>query len=266
MTGAGWIVAAGAAVAVAVLLWPLRSMPKPPATVAGAPLGPLVSPAAALASGAAGWALSGRVSVGVSVGAMSAAVAVAAEVWVLSRKRIAVTEALSRLAGAVFNQAAVADSVTDALAQACESVAGPVGAAAEAMVQEAQGAGLEVAAERFGRRVGIPAAVWLADVVVVADATGASWAAPVKALEAEVTEAAATARRFGTAVASLMPALVAVLAVCSASVAAVIVTSRDAGRWLLDGPGALLLMTVSALTAAWCVVVLRPARNLVTER
>ncbi len=209
---------------------------------------------------------SGRVVLGIAVVAPMAVCATAVQVLVASRGQMANTEAMARFTGALANQVSAADTVIDALAQAAVPVSGPVGTAATLLVNDAEEIGLEEAARRFAQRVDAAPASWLADIITVADDSGSGWAGPMKALEAEVNEAAVTARRFHSQVAALMPSLVVVVMLAAVIVAGVGWASADAGRWLLDGTGAAVLVVTSGLAAGWCAGALLPARNFARSR
>ena len=263
MSPAGWLIVLGGAAVLTVLLWPasgtrwsLRAggrprRPRPP-----------VEPLAAVA--AAGAALAAGLAAGHAAAAALCAVVCTAAIRVLlaSRRWCATAEGVARLAGVLANQASVAVTAIDALRHAGPLVTGRVGQAAVEMAADAETSGMEPAAERFAARVPSAAARSLANLLVVAAEGGGRWAETVRVLEAEASEAAATARLFHARVAAAMPTLAVVTSLGAGLVAGSAWTARDVGAWLAGPQGAMLVLGGAAVMAVLCARVLLPARAL----
>ena len=263
MSAAGWIIAAGGAAVLAVLLWPaaggrwsLR------ATARGHQRVRLPAEPSAAAAAAAVVIVVGLSAGHAVAAALCAAVCTAAiRVLVASRRWTATAEGVAGLAGVLANQASVAVTVTDALAKAAPLVSGPVGAAAVAMAADCEDVGVENAAEGFAARVRSPAARTLADVVAVSAEGGGRWAETVAVLEAEASQAAATARLFGARVATAMPTLALVVMLGAGLVVGAGWAADDVAEWLAGTQGAMLLLGGSSAMAAISARVLLPARS-----
>ncbi len=261
MNASGWLIVAGGAIGVAIMLWPasgtrwsLRSREGRRRTRVPAEL-----PAAA----ATGSAL---IVLGLSAGHAAAAAicavvcTAAVKVLLVSRRRVAVAEGVARFASVLTNQAAVAVTASDAVARAAPLVSGPVGAAAVAMAADCENVGVDVAAERFAARVPSAVARSLADLISVSAEGGGRWAETVAVLEAEASQTATTARLFHARVAVAMPTVALVVLLGAGLVAGAGQVAADVGAWLAGGRGAALLMAGAAVVAALSARVLLPAR------
>ena len=262
MSAAGWTIASGGALVLAIILWPAdgtrwslrvrtgrRRRARLPAELpAGAGAAALMI-VVGLASGHA------------TAAAMCAVVCTAAlKVLMASRRRAATAEGVARLAGVLANQASVAVTVSDAVAKAAPLVSGPVGHAAVAMAADCESVGVDVASERFAARVPSAVAGSLADLVAISAEGGGRWAATVAVLEAEASQTAATARLFHARVAVAMPTLVLVVLLGAGLIAGAGQVAADVGAWLSSTRGAMLLMAGAAVIAALSARVLLPAR------
>ena len=262
MSTAGWLAAAGGAALLVVVLWPadgtrfsLRARgtksrrTRPPAEALVAVLAAVVVLAVGLAPGHAAAAA-----------ICAAVVAASLKVLTISRRRVIVAEGVARLSGVLANQASVAVTVSDAVAKAAPLVSGPVGKAAVAMAGDCEEVGVDVAAERFAARVPSTVAGSLAELVAVAASGGGRWTRTVEVLEAEASEAAATARLFHTRVATAMPTLAIVVLLGAGLVAGSGQVATDVGDWLADSRGAGVLAAGSAVIAVLSARVLLPSR------
>ena len=264
MSAGGWIVATGGALVLAIVLWPadgtrwsLRArgvrrhrVRLPVELPAGAAIGALV-----LVSG-----LSAVHAAAATVGAVVCTSAI--KVLVASRRRMATAEGVARLAGVLANQASVAVTVSDAVAKAAPLVSGPVGAAAVAMAEDCEVLGVEAAARRFAARVPSAVAGSLADLVAVAAEGGGRWARTVEVLEAEASQAAASARLFHGRVAAAMPTLALVVVLGAGLIGAAGLVATDVGEWLTGRQGAALLLTGATVIAVLSARVLLSARTV----
>ena len=263
MSAAGWVIAAGAATVLVILLWPatgtrlsLRGARR--ARRARLPAEPPAGAAAAMLA-----ALGGLSPVHAAAAAVCAVTCAAAvRVLVVSRRWTATAEGVARLAGVLANQAAVAVSVTDAVDRAAALVSGPVGDAAVALAEDCQRVGVAIAAERFAAAVPSSAAKSLADLVTVSAEGGGQWAQTVNILETEASQAAITARLFHAQVATAMPTLALVTALGAGLVAGASWAAEDVGAWLAGPQGATLVFAGACAVAALCARVVLPARAI----
>lgn len=264
MSAAGWIITAGGALAVAVLVWPAsgtrwsmrvktgprRRMRLPGEPLAGAAAATLVV-AAGLAPGHAAAA------------AISAVVCAAmVNVLLASRRWGSTADGVARLAGVLANQASVAVTVTDAVGRAAPLVSGSIRKAAMAMAAECETIGVDVAAERFAARVPSSAARSLADLVAISAEGGGRWAETVEVLEQEASQAAATARLFHARVAATMPTVALVIVLGAGLVAGAAWAADNVGAWLAGPGGAMLLLGGSTVVAVLSARILLPARAI----
>ena len=264
MSAAGWIITAGGALVIGVVLWPAsgtrwsmrfgtglrRRTSIPTEAVGGA--------AAAMLTAAAGLAPGHGAAAAISVVVCAAAV----KVLLASRRWNATAEGVARLAGVLANQASVAVTVTDAIGRAAPLVSGSIGRAATALAADCEAVGVDVAAERFAARVPSSAARSLADLVAISAEGGGRWTETVEVLEQEASQAAATARMFHARVAATMPTLALVVVLGVGLVAGAAWSADDVGTWLAGPGGAMLLLGGSAVVAALSARVLLPARAI----
>ncbi len=272
-----WIIVLGGTAALTVLLWPasgtrwsmrggVGSSVRSGSGVGGSVRSrrarlPAELPSAAAAAGAT--LASGLVVGHAAAAALCSVVCIAAmKVMLASRRWTATAEGVARLAGVLANQASVAVTAVDALRHAAPLVSGPVGDAAEEMAADAERLGMAPAAEHFAARVPSAAARSLANLLTVAAEGGGRWAQTVSVLEAEASEAAATARLFHARVAAAMPTLAIVTSLGAGLVAGSAWTARDVGAWLAGPQGAMLVLGGAVVIAALCARVLLPARAL----
>ena len=262
VNAAGWIVSAGGALMLAVMLWPAdgtrwalrargsrRRRTRPPAElVAGLGAAVLM----VMLGLAAGHAAAAAACAAVSTAAL--------KVLLGSRRQVATAEGVARLAGVLANQASVAVTVSDAVAKAAPLVSGPVGAAATALAEDFEIVGVDAAARRFATRVPSAVAGSLADLVAVAAEGGGRWTQTVEVLQAEATQTAATVRLFHSRVATAMPTLALVVLLGAGLVAGAGQVATDVGDWLAGPQGAALLATGAAVIVALSARVLLPAR------
>ena len=268
MSAPGWIIAAGGTLVLAFMLWPadgtrwsLRARTRGPRRVRL----PAELPAAAAA--AAMMIVLGLAPGHAAAAALCAVVCTAAmKVLVASSRRASIAEGIARFAGVLANQASVAATVTDALAKAAPLVSGPVGAAALAMATDCESVGVDIAAERFAARVPSEVAGSVAELIAISAEGGGRWAQTAAVLEAEASQAAATARLFHARVAVAMPTLALVVLLAAGLVAGAGQVATDVGAWLAGTQGATLLATGAAVVAALSARILLPARAAVGLR
>lgn len=261
MSAAGWIIASGGALILAIMLWPADGTRWSLRARAGRRRARLPAELPAGASAAALMIALGLTAGHAAAAAMSAVVCTSAtKVLVTSRRRAATDEGVARLAGVLANQASVAVTVSDAVAKAAPLVSGPVGHAAVAMAADCGTVGVDVAAERFAARVPSEVAGSLADLVAISAEGGGRWAETVAVLEAEASQTAATARLFHARVAMAMPTLALVVLLGAGLIAGAGQVATDVGAWLASTRGAMLLAAGSAVIAALSARVLLPAR------
>ena len=264
MSAAGWIIAAGGALAIGVVLWPasgtrwsmrVRSGPRRRTSIPAEAVGGAVAAAVAMAAGlAVGHAAAAAISVAVC--------AAAVKVLLASRRWNSTAEGVARLAGVLANQASVAVTVTDAIGRAAPLVSGSIGRAVKALAADCETVGVDVAAERFAARVPASAARSLADLIAISAEGGGRWVETVEVLEQEAAQAAATARMFHARVAVTMPTLALVVVLGAGLVAGAAWSADDVGAWLAGPGGAALLLGGSAVVAVLCARVLLPARTI----
>lgn len=262
MSAAGWIIAAGGALALAVALWPAggthwslraRTGLRPRARI------PAELPAAA-------GAFAAVIVVGLAAGhAVAAAICSlvctsAVKVLVTSRRRVTTAEGVARFASVLANQAAVAVTAADAVAKAAPLVSGPVGEAAAVLASDCESVGVDIAAQRFGARVPSAVAGSLADLIAISAEGGGRWAETVAVLEAEASQTAATARLFHGRVAVAMPTLALVVVLGAGLVAGAGQVASDVGAWLAGPQGAAVLLAGAVVIAMLSARVLLPAR------
>ncbi len=264
MSAAGWIITAGGALVIGVVLWPasgtrwsmrvgtgLRHRARIPAEAMSAAVAAILALAVGLAVGHAAAA------------AISAVVCAAAvKVLLVSRRWNSTAKGVARLAGVLANQASVAVTVTDAIARAAPLVSGSIGRATTALAADCEALGVDVAAERFAARVPSSAARSLADLIAVSAEGGGRWAETVEVLEEEASQAAATARMFHAQVAATMPTLALVVVLGAGLVAGAAWSAHDVGSWLAGPGGATLLLGGSAVVAVLSARVLLPAHAI----
>ncbi len=262
MSAAGWIIASGGALVLAIMVWPADGTRWSLRVRTGRRRRARLP--AELPAGAAAAAL--MIVVGLTAGhgaaaAMCAVVCTAAmKVLVTSRRRATTDEGVARLAGVLANQASVAVTVSDAVAKAAPLVSGLVGHAAVAMAADCETVGIDIAAERFAARVPSAVAGSLADLVAISAEGGGRWAETVAVLEAEASQTAATARLFHARVATAMPTLALVVLLGAGLIAGAGQVATDVGAWLASTQGATLLAAGAAVIAALSARVLMPAR------
>ena len=215
----------------------------------------------ALPSLAAGGVAAWRVGVltGLAVALLMGVCATTARVMSASRREVSRTEAMSRLAAVLANQAMVSSTVAEALSRSAPLVTGPVGQAAARMAEECAAGDVPAAAEAFVRAVPCAPAEWLADIVAITAAGGGRVGDALSVLEIRTGEHAATVRLFHAKVAALLPQLIAVVALGAGMVMAVAVAAADVGTWLAGPQGQLLTLLSSGLTVLLAARVLLPA-------
>lgn len=261
MNGVGWIISTGGAVAAAVLIWPASGTRW--SLRAKAPRRRNRVPVELAAAAAAGTAM---ITLGLAPGHAAAAAmcavvcASAVRVLVMSLRRVAVAEGVARFASVLANQAGVAVTAADAVARAAPLVSGRVGTAAVAMASDCESLGVDIAAERFAVRVPSAVAGSLADLIAISAEGGGRWAETVAVLEAEASQAAATARLFHARVAVAMPTLSLVVLLGAGLVAGASQVATDVGSWLAGGQGAALVAAGAVVIVALSARVLLPAR------
>lgn len=262
MNASGWLVVAGGAAVLAIMLWPAGGTRLSMRARTGRRRGPRIAaewPAAA-AAGAA-MIVAGLAAGHAAAAAVCAVVCTSAvKVLVQSRRRVATAEGVARFASVLANQAAVAVTAADAVARAAPLVSGPVGKAAVAMAADCERVGVDVAAQRFAARVPSAVAAALADLIAISAEGGGRWAETVSVLEAEASQTAATARLFHARVAVAMPTLAMVVLLGAGLVAGTGQVAADVGQWLAGSQGAALLLAGTAVIAALSARVLLPAR------
>lgn len=264
MSAAGWIITAGGALAVAVLVWPASgtrwSMRARTGSRrrTGVPAEPVAAAAAAITTLAAGLAAGHAAAA--AIGAVVCASAL--KILVASRRWSATAEGVARLAGVLANQASVAVTVTDAIGRAAPLVTGAIRRVAVALAADCEAVGVDVAAERFAARVPSSAARSLADLIVVSAEGGGRWAETVEVLEQEASQAAVTARMFHARVAAIMPTLAIVVVLGTGLIAGAAWSAKDVGTWMAGPGGAMLLLAGSTLVAVLSARVLLPARAI----
>lgn len=264
MSAAGWIITAGGALVIGVVLWPasgtrwsmragtgLRRRATVPTEAAGGAVAATLAVAAGLSPGHGAAAA-------ISVVVCTAAV----KVLLASRRWNSTATGVARLAGVLANQASVAVTVTDAIGRAAPLVSGSIGRAATALAADCEAVGVDVAAEQFAARVPSSAARSLADLVAISAEGGGRWVETVEVLEQEASQAAATARMFHARVAATMPTLALVVVLGAGLVAGAAWSADDVGAWLAGPGGAMLLLGGSAVVAALSARVLLPARAI----
>ena len=263
MNATGWIITAGGAVAIAVLVWPasgtrwsMRVRADQPHRRLRLPGEPLAGAAAATLAVFAGLAVGHAAAAAISAVVGTAAV----KVLLASRRWGSTAEGVARLAGVLANQASVAVTVTDAVARAAPLVSGSIKKAATALAADCEAIGVDVAAERFAARVPSSAARSLADLIAISAAGGGRWAETVEVLEQEASQAAATARLFHARVAAAMPTLALVIVLGAGLVAGAAWSADDMRVWLAGPGGAALLLGGSVVVAVLSARVLLPAR------
>ena len=263
MSASGWIITAGGALAVAVLLWPASGTRWSMRNTAGPRRMRLAAePVAGVAAVALAMA-AGLTPGHAAAAAISAAVCTAAvKVLLASRRWTSTAEGVARLAGVLANQAAVAVTVTDAVGRAAPLVSGSIRRAVMALSAECETVGVQVAAERFAARVPSSAARSLADLIAISAEGGGRWAGTVEVLEQEASQAAVTARLFHARVAATMPTLTLVIVLGAALIAGASWSADDVGAWLAGPGGAMLLLGGSVVVAALSARVLLPARAI----
>ncbi len=264
MTASGWIIVAGGAAALTLMLWPTGGTRL--SLRAGAKHRRRAGiPAELPAAAAAGAAM---IILGLAAGhAVAAAICAvvctsAVKVLVMSRRRVAVAEGVARFASVLANQASVAVTAADAVARAAPLVSGTVGEAATAMAADCESVGVDIAAERFAARVPSAVAGSLADLIAISAEGGGRWAETVTVIEAEASQTAATARLFHARVAVAMPTLALVVLLGAALVAGAGQVATDVGEWLAGGQGAALLVAGAVAMAALSARVLLPAQAI----
>lgn len=262
MSAIGWIVTAGGALAIGVLLWPASGTRWSMRVGTGFRRRRGIPAEAVAATVAATLAVAAGVTpVHAAAAAIGVAVCAAAiKVLPASRRWNSTAEGVARLAGVLANQASVAVTVTDAIGRAAPLVSGSIGRAAMALAADCEAVGVDVAAERFAARVPSPTARSLADLIAISAGGGGRWAETVKVLEQEASEAAATARLFHARVAATMPTLALVVVLGAGLVAGAAWSADDVGAWLAGPAGAMLLLGGSAVVAVLSARVLLPAR------
>lgn len=262
MTASGWVIGAGGALVLAIMLWPAggtrwslrartgqRRRTRLPA-----------EPPAAAAAGAIMIVLDLAPGHAVAAAICAVVCTAAVNVLVMSRRRVATAEGVARFASVLANQAAVAVTAADAVARAAPLVSGPVGQAAVAMASDCESVGVDIAAERFAARVPSAVAGSLADLIAISAEGGGRWAETVSVLEAEAGQTATTARLFHARVAVAMPTLALVVLLGAGLVAGAGQVATDVGAWLASSRGAALLLAGSVVIAALSARVLLPAR------
>lgn len=265
MTIEGWIICGGGVVLLLLAVWPAGgtrlSLGGPRRRrrrlrVPAVPLAVLVAGGAVLA---AGFTVLHALAAAICGGVCAASLSVVVD----SRRWTATTEGVARLAGVLANQATVATTVADAVARAAPLVTGPVGEAAATMAAEAETVGIDIAAERFAVRVRSTTARSLADLVSVSAEGGGKWAETARVLEAEASQAAATARLFHSRVATGLPTVALVVFLSAGLVAGVGFTAADVADWLAGTQAAALTIGGALIIAALTARVVLPARAIV---
>ena len=263
MSSAGWIIAAGGALMLAIMLWPAdgtrwslrartgrrRRAPLPAELPAGAAAGALMITADLTAGHAA-------------AAAICAVVCTAAmKVLVTSSRRVATDEGVARLAG-VAGQPGVGRGHR----LRCGRQGRTPGKRPRRTRGDGHGRRLR---ERRGRHRGravrgpsalrggrFPGWTWSPSQPRAAGAGPRT----VAVLEAEAAQTAATARLFHARVATAMPTLALVVLLGAGLVAGAGQVATDVGAWLASTQGAALLTAGAVVTAALSARVLLPAR------
>lgn len=260
MNPTGWMLAAAGLLVLGLTVWPSR-------TSGGTWFAAYRRPSRSglwwttLSSLAAGGVAAWRagILIGLSTGLLIGVCAVTVRVMAASRRQVSRTEAMSRLAAVLANQAMVSSTVAEALSRAAPLVTGPVGQAASRMAEECAAGDVSAAADAFVRAVPCAPSEWLADIVSITAAGGGRVGDALSVLEVRTGEHAATVRLFHSKVAALLPQLIAVVALGAGMVAAVAAVAEDVGRWLADPQGQLITLMSAGLTVLLSARVLLPA-------
>lgn len=263
MTVEGWIIVAGGAVVLAILVWPgagtrLSLGTRRRGRQRRVPVAPLAAAAAASAVMVVGPGVLHALAA-----AICAVVCVAAlRVVVASRRWTSSAEGVARLAGVLANQASVAVTVSDAVARAAPLVTGTVGEAAAALAADAERVGIDIAAQRFASRVRSATARSLADLVAVSAEGGGRWVEGARVLEAEASQAAVTARLFHSKIAAAMPTVALVVVLSAGLVTGVGYLAADVSTWLASTEGGTLMAVAALVAAVLAARVILPARAI----
>lgn len=165
------------------------------------------------------------------------------------RKSAELAESVSSLATVLANRATAATSVVDAVRNAAPLVSGPVREAALQMGVDCEIIGVEAATVRFKRRLEVPAAGWLGDIVDISSTGGGQWMEVAHIFEAEAGEEAEILRYLLRRVGAQLPTLVAVMVLSVGIVIGLGWMSAEVGAWLLGPQGQMAVVTASGITA-----------------
>lgn len=260
MNPTGWMLTAAGLLVLGLAVWPSR-------TTGGAWFAAYRRPSRSglwwtilpslAAGGVAAWRAG--VLIGLSAALLIGVCAVTVRVMAASRRQVSRTEAMSRLAAVLANQAMVSSTVAEALSRAAPLVTGPVGQAAARMAEECAAGDVSAAADAFVRAVPCAPAEWLADIVAITASGGGRVGDALSVLEVRTGEHAATVRLFHSKVAALLPQLIAVVALGAGMVAAVAAVAEDVGTWLAGPQGRMITLMSAGLTVLLSARVLLPA-------
>lgn len=195
---------------------------------------------------AVGGLVMGTLAVGplaaLGIAAVSAMCVLAVLVQVAAARSVAAAADMAQYCSSLANQSTVATTVEDALRKAAPAAAGSMADPAADLISDAEAFGVTEAANRFAKRVGTPTSRRVAAVVTVAGAGGSGWAYLAKTAQDVATQELVTQQHFQRQVASLMPQIVASVAVSVGVIALVGLTMPETGRWLQSAGGQMVLL------------------------
>ena len=207
-----------------------------------------------LASGGAAF-VAGLMFGPVAAGLASAVVGICTwctAIIVRSNQRVQSAESVAQFAAVLANQAQVSRTVVEALETSAPLASGPMAPAVTKFVAECRSIGVDAAAARFAHGDEGAVAAWLSDAVAVAGSSGGEWVPILEVVEAEASEAAATARHFHRHVASNLPQLALALALGAAIALGSAFVSPDAWEWLSGPQGQRVGLGATVVGVAVC--------------